>query len=78
MPSSKKFKCEKCPYEAPQCLLNIHIMGVHDKIKNHVCEVCEAAFTVKKDLRKHEKAVHLKIKEHDCNICGLAFSHRGN
>ena len=43
----KRFKCELCPFSSTKSKLKAHIDGVHCKVKDHTCEVCEHAFSKK-------------------------------
>ena len=77
--SSRKFKCDKCPYQSSQKgNVKTHIMGVHEKIKNHVCNECGFAFFLRHHLKAHNDSVHKKIKNHVCNECGSTFSRKGH
>ena len=56
-----KFKCVKCPYKSNHSAnLKKHILGVHDKIRNHVCKVCGFATSWKGTLNRHRATVHCK------------------
>ena len=35
-----------------------HIKSVHDKIKDHLCNQCNFAFSLKSDLDRHVEGVH--------------------
>ena len=51
-----KFNCDECPFEgASQESLTNHTDGVHAKIKDHVCEICEEAFSQMADLKNHKE-----------------------
>ena len=74
------FKCEQCPYVTIyKSSLNSHVKGVHDKIKNHVCEDCGNAFAQKGTLDKHRQLVHkIGAKELKCEKCNFtSFSKEG-
>ena len=58
----KLFKCELCPYEASKTHVNIHVRGVHQKIKDHLCKDCGSAFSRKENLKHHVRSVHQKPK----------------
>ena len=55
-----------------------HNDAVHQKIKDHVCNKCEAAFAYKLDLIIHQKGVHFGIKDHACVLCDAAFTRKGD
>ena len=50
------------------------------------CEICKSCFTLKGNLKKHQKKVHygikimrkIKEKKYECNTCHLKFDCRGN
>ena len=56
--------------------MKAHIIGVHDRLKNHKCDRCEKCFSMPGNLRKHIKLVHEGQKEHICDTCGKAFQER--
>jgi len=51
---------------------------VHDKIRDHECDKCDAKFSTQRDLQKHIKAVHDKIKDHECDKCDYKCSTNGS
>ena len=54
------FKCEKCQYEsAKNHIVKTHAREVHDKIRDHICKDCGAAFSRSWSLKEHVKNVHL-------------------
>ena len=54
-----KLKCKKCQYETPvRQNLYRHVKAVHDKIKDHVCEICGFAASQKGHVREHMKNIH--------------------
>ena len=58
----KNFKCDRCDYASTrQIHLNLHIKGVHDKIKDQKCDKCQYATAVKSRLRRHIREVHDKV-----------------
>ena len=52
--------------------LQAHVKRVHNKIKNHICQICEARFASTADLNDHIKRQHEKVKEFKCNSCQYA------
>ena len=53
---TKKFRCEKCPYETNHKGHFIaHVKVIHDKIKDHICEKCGRALSSKRSLQYHMK-----------------------
>ena len=54
--------------------MNKHIHGVHEKIKNHKCDICEKEFAQLSSLKKHVDDVHLKIKDFKCKYCDAAYN----
>ena len=72
----KKFKCELCPIKFIEAhRLREHVRGVHDKIKDYVCEGCGYATWQKNTLRLHKRTIQCqkrskKIKcEFKCESC---------
>ena len=67
----KKFKCDQCPYKSfLRGTVKRHIYGVHDKIRNNVCDECGHAFNEKKDLENHKISVHKMGEEKfKCDLC---------
>ena len=56
-----KFKCQHCTYTAPyNGMMKKHLVAVHEKIKNNVCEDCGSAFATKSNLSGHIESVHHK------------------
>jgi stress-induced morphogen len=47
---------------------------VHEKKKPHACPICDRAFSVKKDLKRHTESVHEGKKPFQCNICPKKFT----
>ena len=51
--------------------------SVHKGLKNHKCDLCDKAFSMKNSLMIHIKIVHEGVKNHKCDQCGKAFSQSG-
>ena len=51
---------------------------VHEKQKDHKCNVCGKAFYHKSNLSFHVTTVHLKQRNYKCEDCGKLFSQSGN
>ena len=70
-----RHKCDQCEDKcfATKSDLKRHIKAVHNKIKDHHCDVCEASFSTNGDLKVHIKRAHLKIKDHHCPDCKVSF-----
>jgi len=66
-----RFSCEQCPYSAKHfSSIKSHVKEVHDKIRDHVCNVCGYATTRKRSLLRHFDAVHKKgEKRFKCEHC---------
>ena len=65
--------------------LKRHVTLVHEGVKDHKCEMCGKAFSMKVNMERHISQVHEGKKDHTCEYCGLAFatkaqvqSHRRN
>ncbi|XP_053373438.1 zinc finger protein OZF-like isoform X2 [Mercenaria mercenaria] len=71
--SERKFKCEICSKTFVQkSHLNKHIKCIHDKIKDHVCDVCDKAFSDKWKLVLHKRN-HTNERPYVCEICRKTF-----
>ena len=53
--------------------LKNHVKHVHDKIREHICEVCAKGFATSSDLNTH-KRTHTGEKNFPCHICGQSYS----
>ena len=52
-------------------------MSVHEKLKNHHCNLCSKTFSAAHLLKKHIKNVHEGIKKegkHKCDLCEMSFT----
>ena len=67
----KKLKCDKCPYSSSnRSHLKYHIKGVHENIRDHVCQECGFAARQKADLKRHNDSVHTEgDKRFKCMRC---------
>ena len=69
----RPFKCLQCDqYFTKPSELKYHIKGVHDKIKDHICEICAKGFSTTSQLNSH-MIVHSNVKNFPCDICGKSF-----
>ena len=67
----EKKKCKMCPYvTAIPSHLKRHIKGMHETIRDHVCEDCGYATSQKCNLNYHRISVH-KMGENKfkCELC---------
>ena len=76
----KKFKCEQCPFSfAHKNALNLHIKGVHEKIRNYDCAMCGFATTLKGNLKQHLELVHrLGHRKFECRQCPFSTGLKGS
>ena len=58
--------------------LKTHVKIVHERIKNHQCQICEIKFGTLGNLKSHVKTVHDGIKNHQCQICDQKFGESQN
>ena len=58
--------------------LNVHVKGVHEKLKPHACTKCEYSSNLRCNLQKHVEMVHENLKAFKCQICSRGFSQIGN
>ena len=54
--------------------LSSHVKRVHNKIKNHSCQICEVKFASISELNDHIKRKHERVKEFVCTSCEYAAS----
>ena len=52
--------------------LSSHVKRVHNKIKNHSCQICEVKFASISELNVHIKRQHERVREFKCNSCEYA------
>ena len=77
-------KCQLCNFTGKD--LKRHVMAVHAKIKDHVCNVCGRSFSWKEALNRHLSLVHLEksVKglndqlSYECETCGSSFTTKPN
>ena len=50
-----------------------HVKHVHDKIREHICEVCAKGFATSSDLNTHRRT-HTGEKNFPCHICGQSYT----
>lgn len=53
--------------------LTRHIRSRHEKLRPHLCEICQKSFSALWTLRVHQRNVHLKSKPHKCHLCDKSF-----
>ena len=57
--------------------LSRHVKGVHAKIRDQVCSICDRSFGYKESLERHVKLVHMRetiqVKDNFCHPCSKAF-----
>ena len=53
--------------------MNRHIRTVHEKQKDHKCDLCGNEYFEKKRLSEHIKRDHDKIRDEKCNQCGKQY-----
>ena len=68
------FDCVHCgKIFTTNIVMKNHIKHVHDKIKEHICEVCAKGFATTSDLNTHRRT-HTGEKNFPCHICGQSYS----
>lgn len=53
--------------------LTRHVKSRHEKLRPHLCDLCQKRFSALWTLRVHRRNVHLKSKPHKCHLCDKAF-----
>ena len=70
--SIENFQCDVCGKEfVTKIQLSAHNKSHGEK--NHVCNICNSAFTTRNILVDHDNKVHKGLKNSQCKICGLLF-----
>ena len=70
----RSLKCDECDYVSIRIShFEQHIKEVHDKIKDHICEICGYATSRKNNLKQHKRSFHkMEEKGFKCNHCHYA------
>lgn len=57
----------------------MHILKVHERIDQRICDVCAKVFKTKEGFQDHMKTQHMGIEEPrvQCTICGAWLKNRG-
>lgn len=60
-------------------ILKMHILKVHERIDQRICDVCAKVFKTKEGFQDHMKTQHMGIEEPrvQCTICGAWLKNRG-
>ena len=82
--TSGKNANSKALKECPQCnfksvfIWNFqrHVLGVHEKVKDHHCTLCDYETNRIDSLKIHNKSVHDKINYYHCALCDYKTSRR--
>lgn len=56
--------------------LRSHIQMVHQKIRTHLCRICDKAFGKKSGLDRHIVTVHQKMRFWACDLCDKSFGEK--
>lgn len=56
--------------------LRSHIQMVHQKIRQHICNICDKAFGKKSGLDRHIITVHEKMRCWVCDLCEKSFGEK--
>ena len=77
---SKKIKCDECnaSFQSKQNL-NVHINGIHRKLKPFGCQYCKKSFSQKCNWKAHVKSCHENYSNsHDSEIIDISECPNGN
>lgn len=60
-------------------IMKMHILKVHERIDQRICDVCAKVFKTKEGFQDHWNTQHLGVDEPrvQCNICGAWLKNRG-
>ena len=65
----EKINCDICGKLVKFYHLKDHVKEVHEKVKDHHCEMCDKSFSRSNLLKSHIKISHEKIKNYNCASC---------
>ena len=68
--------CLHCPRTYYPSHLRDHVKSIHEKTKDHVCDLCGAAYGRKSHLKDHINVVHNDIKPFACDQCSYRCTRR--
>lgn len=59
--------------------MKMHILKVHERIDQRICDVCAKVFKTKEGFQDHMKTQHMGIEEPrvQCTFCGAWLKNRG-
>ena len=70
--------CEVCKKSISKSNMKRHILEVHEKIRKYMCEMCDKAFTEKRNLLCHNQSFHSDTKIETegirCSYCSKIFN----
>lgn len=73
--SDSRFHCQHCGASFTQRnILELHVNGVHEKLKPFKCGHCQASFALKYTLEHHLKVSHDKLEPFKCSKCDFSTS----
>ena len=65
-------KCNICEKVFKGNYLQEQIRTVHEKLKQHQCNICHESFGQKESLNRHVKSVHGNNKLFKCELCDFS------
>ena len=78
----RPFKCNissNCDFAASKKKeLEVHVKGVHQKIKDMKCQLCDFSASSDKAMRPHIRRVHLEIRNHACTECKFSSARKAD